>query len=88
MDKLNLNFELEMASERSEFLKDYLKDKNLSATNLETCANYLLFGKDEDGKNPVQRKELQIQTKRKTWDKNKADAFVSAFPLCENDVLI
>ena len=74
MNKLDLKFELETAAERSKFLKEYLQDKNFSNSNLETCANYLLYGKDPDGKSPVQKKLVQVQTKRKTWDKDKTES--------------
>lgn len=41
--------------------------KSLTNEELETCANYILWGKQADGKNAVQKKELQIETRHKTW---------------------
>ena len=41
---------------------------------LETCANYVLWGKDPDGKNPVQKKEIQIKTRSGIWDKKEEES--------------
>jgi len=41
---------------------------------METIANYLLWGKDEDGKNPVQKHDIEIETKSKTWDRKNTDS--------------
>lgn len=73
MNRLHLNFQINSTKERTEFLKEYLKreefvKKPLTEEELETCANYILWGKDIDGKNSVQRKEIQIKTKNGTWD--------------------
>lgn len=73
MNRLNLNFSLQSNEERINFLNEYLKQeiflkKPLTEEELETCANYVLWGKDPDGKNPVQKKEIQIKTRNGTWD--------------------
>ena len=52
---------MDTAAERREFLNRYVeKDdflkKPLTEDELETCANYLLWGKDKDGITCVQRK--------------------------------
>lgn len=70
MNRLNLDFSLESGEERSKFLHKYLinsKLQNLTPTELETISNYLLWGKDKDGLNCNQKKEIQIDTKNKTW---------------------
>lgn len=72
-NRLKLDFSIESSIDRNNFLQEYLssqqfKDKPLTKAEMETCANYVLWGKDADGKNVVQRKEIQIETKNKTWD--------------------
>lgn len=79
MNRLNLDFSLQSNEERTKFLKKYLSQsqftlKPLNNEELETCANYVLWGKDPDGKNPVQKKEIQIQTKNRTWDKKEEES--------------
>lgn len=70
-NRLNLNFQIESAEERSKWLKEYLalhSDWDLSPSELETCANYVLWGKNSDGQNPRQTGEIQLETRHKTWD--------------------
>ena len=71
-NRLNLDFSLETAQQRKAFIDEYLeapyfKKNPLTNDELEMCANYILWGKDTDGKNVVQRKEIQIETKNSTW---------------------
>lgn len=78
-NRLDLDFSIEDAKGRNEFLCEYLKRPEFSNNpptqeELETCANYLLWGKDETGKNAVQRKEIQIETKNKTWFAQKEES--------------
>ena len=74
-NRLKLNFSLVTAKERNEFVTSYLEnnkmfqDNPLTAAEIEAISNYLLWGKDEDGKNSVQRKEIHIATKNKTWNR-------------------
>ena len=72
-NRLNLDFSLETSKERSAFLSKYINNLNFTLTpeELETCANYVLWGKEEDGKNLVQKKEIEIKTKNGTWDRKK-----------------
>lgn len=76
MSRLNLNFQLNSISERSDFVKSYLSSIKFTPTSdeLEMCANYILWGKDIDGLNVTQRKEIEIETKHKTWIKNNAES--------------
>ena len=72
-NRLRLNFQLDTAEERTEFLQSYLQSnqfqkKPLTEEELEMCGNYILWGKDPEGKNSVQRKEVQIKTRNGTWD--------------------
>lgn len=79
MNRLKLDFSLNTSTERKEFLdnyleKSYFKTTPLSYEELEMCGNYILWGKDADGKNSVQRKEIQIDTKAKIWDTQEVDS--------------
>lgn len=61
-----LDFSLDGAKERAEFITRMLsyKKKPLTARQLDLITTYLLYGKDEeDGKSPVQRKELTVTTR-------------------------
>lgn len=78
-NRLHLDFQIDTIEERNQFLNTYLekdefKKKPLNEEELETCANYILWGKDEDGKNVVQKKEIQIKTRNGTWDKKDEDS--------------
>lgn len=73
-NRLQLDFSIESAKGRKDFLDNYLKDdifkqNPLTETELDTCAKYLLYGKDEDGSSCVSRGEVQVDTKNKTWSK-------------------
>lgn len=76
MSRLNLNFQLNTISERSDFIKSYLSSIKFTPTpdELEMCANYILWGKDADGLNVTQRKEIEIETRYKTWTKNEIES--------------
>lgn len=76
MNRLKLDFSLNSNIERKNFLTTYLespqfKSDPLTPEELETCANYVLWGRGEDGKNVVQNKEIEIETRHKTWSNNK-----------------
>ena len=73
-NRLDLDFSIEGAEERKIFLTSYLEEpqfkiKPLTEAELDTCAKYLLYGKDADGTSCVQRGEVQVETKNKTWTK-------------------
>ena len=79
MNRLNLDFSLQSNEERINFLREYLAQeifikKPLTEEELETCANYVLWGKDLDGKSPIQKKEIQIKTRSGTWDKKEEES--------------
>jgi hypothetical protein len=46
----------------------------LSESELETIANYILWGKDPDGLNVTQRGEIQIETRNKTWQRDDTES--------------
>ena len=71
-NRLKLDFSLNTREERNTFLENYLQQKQFAdfpPTEDELCTmgDYLLWGKDENGKNGKQL-GLGLQTKHKTWD--------------------
>ena len=72
---LKLDFSLSTARERAEYIQRYM-DPSAGYTNkeLETISNYLLFGKDEDGKSVVDRKEISIKTKHNSYARKEAES--------------
>ena len=48
--------------------------KPLTEDELETIANYILWGKDNDGLNATQRGEIQIETRNKTWQRDDTES--------------
>lgn len=79
INRLKLDFSLETAEERKKFLDEYVQraefiTKPPTDEELETMGNYLLWGRDENGKNSVQNKIVQIQTKNGTWDKKEDES--------------
>ena len=72
INRLHLDFSLGTATARAEFAQRYLDSLNFKPTpeELETIANYMLYGVGVDGKNSVQNGEVEIKTKHSTWDKD------------------
>lgn len=71
-NRLQLDWTLSTAKERSDFLQQYMTSdvfakRPPTEDELETMANYLLWGQDEDGLNSDQRKEIQLPRKNQTW---------------------
>ena len=69
--KLDLDFSINSADDRAQFVSKYLKSVDpatLTDTNLELIGTYILWGKDPDGFNAKQKKLVQLKTKYSTWD--------------------
>ena len=71
-NRLRLDFSISGTNERKDFVDHYVQRpeflyKPLTEDELETIANYILWGKDSDGLNATQRGEIQIETRNKTW---------------------
>lgn len=71
-NRLQLDWALSSAEDRSAFLTQYMmsdvfEKRPPTEEELETMANYLLWGQDSDGLNPDQRKEIQLPRKNQTW---------------------
>lgn len=69
--RLRLDFTLTTTEEREAFIEEYTRELTFTPTSdeLEMMGNYILWGKDPDGKSSVQRKEIQISTRHNTWQK-------------------
>ena len=69
-NRLHLDFTIETATARAEWLRNYINslDFVLTSAEAETCANYVLWGKNSDGQNVRQTKEIQLETRHGTWD--------------------
>ena len=75
-NRLKLDFSLSTNEQRREFLDNYLAQPQFisrppTEDELETMANYLLWGKDPTtGLNAQQEGICQLETKHGTWDKD------------------
>ena len=78
-NRLHLDFSISSTSDRKDFVDEYVQRPEfirnpLSDDELETIANYILWGKDEDGLNVTQRGEIQIETRNKTWQRDDTES--------------
>lgn len=80
-NRLKLDFTISSLEERTSFVDNYLVEnkeifdiKPLTEKELETIANYILWGKDKNGKNVNQLKEIQLETRNKTWDRKEEES--------------
>lgn len=62
-NRLNLNFQLESAEDRRDFVDEYLSSINFTPTDaeLETISNYILWGKNSKGLNVQQEGLIHIK---------------------------
>ena len=62
-NRLQLNFQLESAADRTAFVQEYLAGLPFTPTadELETISNYILWGKSEKGKNAQQEKDVELK---------------------------
>lgn len=63
-NRLNLNFQLETAEERTQFINEYLPTLPFTPTQdeLETISNYILWGKDKTGRNIQQEGLVELKS--------------------------
>lgn len=78
-NRLHLDFSISGTSDRKDFVDQYVQrpefiSKPLNEDELETIANYILWGKDGDGLNCTQRGEIQIETRNKTWQRDDTES--------------
>lgn len=62
-NRLDLNFQLESAADRAAFVNDYLADLDFEPNEqeLETIANYILWGKNNKGQNSQQEGIIELK---------------------------
>lgn len=88
--KFNLDFSIYSSKERAEAVSK-LDLSSLTPSELETCSNYILYGKDEDGTSIVDRKEVQIKTKFSSYKKAEPislDGLLESPTFNENTIVI
>ena len=78
-NRLHLDFSISGTTDRKDFVDQYVQRPEfirapLTEDELETIANYILWGKDEDGLNVTQRGEIQIETRNKTWQRDDTES--------------
>ena len=71
-NRLNLDFSIESTEARTAFVENYLQNIKFTPTEdeLETIANYILWGKNSDGLNAQQEGAVHI----KDWDPSQIDS--------------
>lgn len=78
-NRLKLDFSIQTTDGRRDFVNEYVTQPQfqrvpLNESELETIANYILWGKDPDGLNCTQRGEIQIETRNKTWQRDDTES--------------
>ena len=79
INRLKLDFSLTTNEERNKFINQYINEEQfqkipLTPDELEMIGNYILWGKDpKTNLNFTQTKEIQIETKNKTWSTQKKE---------------
>ena len=78
-NRLKLDFSIQTTDGRRDFVNEYVTQPQfqrvpLTSDELETIANYILWGKDPDGLNVTQRGEIQIETRNKTWQRDDTES--------------
>lgn len=72
MNRLKLNWALSTSTERNDFVQQYIQQepflsRPLTSDELETIANYILWGKNENDKNLDQDGYIELPRKNSTW---------------------
>lgn len=78
-NRLKLDFSIQSTDGRRDFVSQYVlqpqfQKSPLTEDELETIANYILWGKDPDGLNCTQKGEIQIETRNKTWQRDDTES--------------
>ena len=78
-NRLHLDFSISGTIERKDFVDQYVQRpefilKPLTDDELETIANYILWGKDPDGQSLVQKGDISIETRNKTWQRDDTES--------------
>ena len=85
----SLDYNIERDTDRLVAVQEILDnlERQPTASDLETMASYILYGKDEDGKNAVQRKETTDSNKRYKTFQRLADKTQSLDEILENPLM-
>lgn len=85
----SLDYNIERDTDRLIAVQEILDnlERQPTASDLETMASYILYGKDEDGKNAVQRKETTDSNKRYKTFQRLADKTQSLDEILENPLM-
>lgn len=72
MNRLKLDWALSTSTERNDFVQQYIQQepflsRPLTPDELETIANYILWGKNEEGKSIEQEGFVELPRKNSTW---------------------
>lgn len=73
---IKLDFSLQTATERRDYISQF-NLSNLTPTQLELCANYILYGKDNTGKSEVDKKNIYINTKYNSYKAKRPESLDS-----------
>ena len=78
-NRLHLDFSITGTNERKDFVDEYVQRPEfirapLTEDELETIANYILWGKDSDGTSLVQKGDISIETRNKTWQRDDTES--------------
>ena len=78
-NRLKLDFSIQSTDGRRDFVNEYVTQLQfqkipLNESELETIANYILWGKDEDGLNITQRGDVQIETRNNPWQRDDTES--------------
>ena len=76
-NRVKLDFSLNSATERKKYIDKFLEDNRdiqFNKEEVELMANYMLYGKNEEGTSPVDRKEISINTKYNSYKKKEPDS--------------
>ena len=78
-NRLHLDFSISGTQERKDFVDEYVQRPEfirapLTEDELETIANYILWGKDSDGQSLVQKGDISIETRNKTWQRDDTES--------------
>lgn len=71
MNRLKLDFTIDSIEARKEFIDRYIEEIEPTPAECETIANYILWGKEEDGKSPVQKKQINQES---AWGGKKTES--------------
>ena len=81
--RFKLDFNLETSQERLQYLKDTVDFTQLTKKDIETCTDYVLYGKDPEKNNTsvVDRKEVYIKTRYNSYSQSEPVSLAKLFLL-------